>query len=73
MSNIFLFNVKYFGIKIRIQFNNTPLVIEQINYPSKIVNVSIVYDLDNCPKIPLRNLALKNCLFVATNIVKNSD
>ena len=56
MSNIFLLNVKYFGIKIRIQFNNTPLVIEQINYPSKIVNV-----------------ALKTCLFVATNIVKNSD
>ena len=73
MSNIFLLNVKYFGIKIRIQFNNTPLVIEQINYPSKIVNVNIVYDLDNCPKILLRNLALKNCLFVATNIVKNSD
>ena len=73
MSNIFLLNVKHFGIKIRIQFNNTPLVIEQINYPSKIVNVSIVYDLDNCPKIPLRNLALKNCSFVATNIVKNSD
>ena len=24
-------------------------------------------------KIPLRNFTLKNCLFVATNIVKNSD
>ena len=29
----FLPNVKYFGVKI--QFNNTPLVIEQINYASK--------------------------------------
>ena len=37
----------------------------------KIVNVYIIYDLD----VWLRNLTsnLKNCLFEATNIVKNSD
>ena len=33
----------------------------------------MVYDLENWPKIPLRNISLKNCLFGVTNIVKNSD
>ena len=28
----FLPNVKYFGVKIKKQFNNTPLVIEQIKH-----------------------------------------
>ena len=37
------------------QFNNTPLVIEQKKYALRIVNVYIVYDLDNWPKNPLRN------------------
>ena len=40
-------NVKYFRTKMGIQLNNTPLVIEQNNYASKIVNFYIVYDLDN--------------------------
>ena len=40
---------------------------------TKVLNVYIVYDLDAWPKIPLRNFTLKNCLFGATNIVKNSD
>ena len=30
-----------------IQFNSTPLIIEQNNYTMKIVNAYIVYDLDN--------------------------
>ena len=33
----------------------------------------MVYDLDNCSKLPLRNFISRNCLFGATNIVKNSD
>ena len=32
-----------------------------------------MYDLDAWPKIPLRNFALKNCLFGGTNIVKDCD
>ena len=40
-------NVKYFRNKIEIQFNSTPLVIEQNNYATKTVNVYIVYNLDN--------------------------
>ena len=35
----FLPNVKYFRNKIGIQLNSTPLVIEQNNYATKIVNV----------------------------------
>ena len=73
LYNAFLPNVNYFGNKIGIQLNNTPLVIEQINYTRKIVNVWIVYDLDNWPKNLLTNFTLENCLFGVTNIVKNSD
>ena len=40
-------NIKYFRKKIRIQFNNTPLVVEQKNNATKIVNAYIVYHLDN--------------------------
>ena len=42
-------NAKYFGNEIGIQFNNTSLVREKISYV-KIVNVYIVYDLDNWSK-----------------------
>ena len=53
--------------------NSTPLVVEQNNYTTKIVKVYIVYDLDNWPKVQLRNFTLRNCLFGATSIVKNND
>ena len=32
-----------------IQFNNTPLVVEENNYEIKNVNAYIIYDLDNWP------------------------
>ena len=69
----FLPNIKYFNKEIGMQFNNTSLVIEQNNYTSKIINVFIVYDLDNCPNNLLRNFTLKSCLFGATNVVKTND
>ena len=56
-----------------IKFDKDPLAVEQNNYLTKIVNVYIVCDLDAQPKLPLGNFALKNRLFGATNIVKNSD
>ena len=56
-----------------IKFDKDPLVVEQNNCLTKIVNLYIVYDLDAWPKVPLRNFTLKICLFGATNIVKNSD
>ena len=37
------------------------------------MNIYIVYDLDTWPKISLRNFTLKNCLFGATNVVKDND
>ena len=40
---------------------------------TKIVNAYIVYDLDYLPRNPSNNFILKNCLFGATNVVKNSD
>ena len=51
------------------QFNNTPLVVEQNNYTTKIVNAYIVYDLDNWSKIPLRNFKLKNWSYGTTNVI----
>ena len=32
-----------------------------------------MYDLDSCPRNPLKNCTLKNYLCGASNIVKNSD
>ena len=43
----FLPNIKYFGCKVGIKFNNTPLVVEQNNYKTKTVSAYIVNDLDN--------------------------
>ena len=63
LNSDFLPNLKYFVNKIEIHFKNTPLVIEQNNYKTKIVDVHIVYDLDNWPKNRLKNFKLKK-LFV---------
>ena len=56
-----------------IKFDKDPLAVEQNNYLTKVVNVYIVYDLDVWPRNPTNNLKFKNCLFGATNVVKNSD
>ena len=40
---------------------------------TKIVNVSNLYDLAAWLIYPTNNVESKNCLFGATNIVKNSD
>ena len=54
------------------QFLNESLVVEKNNYLTKIVNVYIVYDPDYWPRNPLNSFTLKNCLFDATNLVKNA-
>ena len=69
----FLHSIKLSRHKVGIKFDKDPLVIEQNNYTTKKVNVSIVFDLDTWPKILRNNFKLKNCLFGATTIVKNSD
>ena len=73
LHGAFLCKTKYFAYQIRIQFNNTPLVVEQNNYTTKAVSAYTVYDLDNWPENPLRNFILINCLFGATNLVKKGD
>ena len=62
-----MLNIYYVGYKMWIQFNTNPLVISQKKFTNKIVNVYIVHDLNNWPKSPLRNFALKSCLFDANN------
>ena len=69
----FLHSIKLSEYRIGIKFDEDPLAVEQNNYLTKIVNVYIVYDLDAWPRNPTNNLKFKNCLFGATNIIKNSD
>ena len=45
----------------------------QNNYLNKIANLYIVNDLAAWPRTPTNNLKFKNCLFGATNIVKNRN
>ena len=40
---------------------------------TKIVNACIACDLDALPRNPTNNFSFRNCLFGATNTVKNSD
>ena len=44
-----------------IKFEKDPLVVEQNNYATKIVNAYIVYKLDGWPKNPLESFTLKTC------------
>ena len=57
---------------MRIKFDKHPLAAEQNNSWTKILIVYIVYELNAWPKNPTNNFKFKNCLFGATNIVKNS-
>ena len=66
-------SVKLSGYRIGIKFDTDTLAVEQNNYLTKIVNVYIVYKLYTWPRNPTNNFKFKNCLFGATNIVKNSD
>ena len=54
-----------------IKLDKDPLAIEQKNYLTKTVNFYIVYDLDAWPRNATNNFTFKNCLFGATNIIKN--
>ena len=69
----FLHSIKPSGCKMGIKIDKDHLAAKQIHYLTKIVNVYIVYDLKASPKIPLKNVTLKNCLFRATNIAKNGN
>ena len=68
-----LYSIKLSGYRNGIKVDKDPLAVEQNNYLTKIVNFYIVYDLEACPRNPNNIFKFKNCLFGATNIVKNSD
>ena len=70
LHGAFLLNVKWFGHKIVIQFNNNPLVAEEKSHVIKTVNVYVVFDLGQWPRNLLNNVVLKIWLFGANNIVK---
>ena len=55
------------------KFDKETLTVENNDHLSKFVNVYVVYDLDAWPRNPTNDFEFKNCLFGATNIVKNSD
>ena len=73
LHGAFLPQLRYDARKICVHVTKSPLVVEQNNHSTKIINAYIVYDLNDWPKVLLRNVTLKNCLFGATNIIKNSD
>ena len=56
-----------------IRFDKDPLAVEQNKVTWPKLRMFIFYDLAAWPKIPLKNFTLKNCLFGATNIVKNNE
>ena len=66
-------SIKLSEYRVGFKFDKYPLAVEQNKYLTKIVNVYIVYDLDSWPRNPTNNFKFKNCLFGATNVVKNSD
>ena len=69
-----LFNsIKHSEYKIGVKFDKILLAVEQNDYLSKIANIYTVYNLDACPRNPNNNFKLRNCFFVATSTVKNSD
>ena len=68
-----LHSIKLSRYRTGIKFDKDPLIVEQNNYLSKIVNVYIVNDLDAWPSHRTNSFEFKNCLFGATNIVKNSN
>ena len=70
LHTAFLRNMNFSGYRMGIKFDENPLAVEQKNYPTKVANAFIVYDLNAGPKVPLNNFELKNWLFDATNIVK---
>ena len=66
-------SMKLSGYRMEIKLDKDPLAVEQSNFFTKIVNLYIFYELFAWPKNPTNSFKFKNCLFGATNVVKNSD
>ena len=65
--------IKFVEYRREIKFDEDLLVVEQSNNFPKIVNAYFFYDLDAWPRNTTNNFKFKNCLFGATDVVKNSD
>ena len=59
--------------QIGIKLDKDPLAIEQDNYLIKIVSIYMIYDLAAWLRNTTNDFKFKNCLFEATNTVRNSD
>ena len=70
LYTVSLQSIKLSGYKMRTNFSEDPLALEQNNYETKIVNAYILYGLKNRPNNPLRYITFKSFLFAATNLVK---
>ena len=46
------------------------IVINIINYATKVVNDYVVYDLNHWPQSPLKKFVVKNCLLGVTDVIK---
>ena len=74
LHTAFAHSIKLSRYRIGIKFDKDPLAVEKKNnYLSKIVNLYIICDSDAWSRNPANNFKFTNCLFGATNIVKNSD
>ena len=73
LCTAFLNSIKLSEYRIGIKFDKEPLVCEQNNYLSKILNVWIAYVLDAWAWNPTNNFKFENFIFRDTIIVKSSD
>ena len=70
LSTAFFHSIKLSGYKVRTKFDKDHLAVEQKNYATKIFTCQWFRYM---AKNPLNNFRFKNCLFCATDIIKNSN
>ena len=60
--------------RVILKFNNSVLVQKSSSslYSSFILNLYIVYELNNWPRNPTNNFLLRNCLFGTVKLVRNA-
>ena len=61
--------------RVSLKFNNLVVVQENSSslYSNFILNLYIVYELNNSPCNPTNDFTLKNCLFCTVRLTKNAD
>ena len=65
-------SLNYLGTKIRVKFSGSCLKQDKITYShGKIVNIYIVYEINEKDNIIISDPTLENCLFGAVTLSKN--